>query len=215
MLPAGDASTVDVLGSLLQTKALLNAEREMATTSLSKHRFTMWPTALACCFPLILIILWSGPFDLAFLGVPVLLMIWTCSALLALGIAIFSASTRHWWRAVSTSVLPLATLVVIANAGTVWQLAMDIGERIHFQVMRRSYLEDVSKLPSLGEPRLAIWRWGGFGIGHAVVYDESDEIALPEKSSAWKQRVGGTEVGLCGARGSSLGNHFYLVRTGC
>ena len=187
----------------------------MATTSVSKDRFTTWPTALACCFPLILIILWSGPFDLAFLGVPVLFVIWTCSALLALGIALFSASTRQCWRAVSTSVLPLATLVVIANAGTVWQLAMDVGERIHFQVMRRSYLEDVSKLPSLGEPRFAIWRWGGFGIGHAVVYDESDEIALPEKSPAWKQRVADTEVGSCGAWGYSLGNHFYLVRTGC
>jgi hypothetical protein len=184
-------------------------------TSVSKDRFTMWPTALACCFPLILIILWSGPFDLAFSGVPVLFMAWACSALLALGIAIFSASARDWWRAVSMSVLPLATLVAIANAGTIWPFAMETGERIHFQAMRRSYLEDVSKLPSSGEPRFAMWHWGGFGIGHAVVYDESDEIFLPEQSSAWKKRVADTEVGSCGAWGSSLGNHFYLVRTGC
>jgi hypothetical protein len=82
------------------------------------------------------------------------------------------------------SVLPLATLIAIANAGTIWPLAMETGERIHFQAMRRSYLEDVSKLPSSGEPRFAIWHWGGFVVGHAVVYDESDEIALPEQSSA-------------------------------
>ena len=44
----------------------------MATTSVSKDRFTMWPTALACCFPAILIVIWTGPFDLALLGVPVL-----------------------------------------------------------------------------------------------------------------------------------------------
>jgi hypothetical protein len=187
----------------------------MVTTSVSEDRFTMWPTMLACCFPLILIILWSGPFDLAFLGVPVLFIIWACSALLALGIAIFSARARDWRRAVSISVLSLATLVVIASAGTVWPLAMEIGERIHFQAMRRSYLEDVSKLPSSSEPRFAIWRWGGFGIGHAVVYDESDEIVLPEQSSAWKKRVANTEVGSCGVWGSPLGNHFYLVRTGC
>lgn len=171
------------------------AEREQATTSVRKDRFTMWPTALACCFPAILIVLWTGPFDLAFLGVPVLFMTWACSALLALGITIFSARARDWRRAISMSVLPLATLVAIANAGTIWPLAMETGERIHFQATRRSYLEDVSKLPSSGEPRFAMWHWGGFGIGHAVVYDESDEIFLPEPSSAWKKRVANTEVG--------------------
>jgi hypothetical protein len=187
----------------------------MATTSVSEDRFTMWPIALACCFPAILIILWAGPFDLALLGVPVLFMTWACSALLASGITIFSASARDWRRAVSMSVLPLATLIVIANAGTIWPLAVETGERMHFQTMRRNYLEDVSKLPSSGEPRFAIWQWGGFGVGHAVVYDESDEIALPERSPAWKKRVANTEVGSCGAWGSPLGNHFYLVRTGC
>jgi hypothetical protein len=92
---------------------------------------------------------------------------------------------------------------------------METGERLHFQAMRRSYLEDVSKLSSSGEPRFAMWRRGGFGIGHGVVYDESDEIVLPEPSSAWKKRVANTEVGMCGAGGTPLGNHFYLVRTGC
>jgi len=187
----------------------------MATTSMSTDRFTMWPTALTCCFPLMLIMLWSGPFDLAFLGVPVLLVTWACSALLALGIAIFSARARDLRRAVSMSVLPLATLVIIVNADTVWPLAMETGERLHFQAMRRSYLEEVSKLQSSGEPRFAIWDWGGFVIGHAAVYDESDEIVLAEQSSAWKKRVADTAVGMCGARGSPLGNHFYLVRTGC
>jgi hypothetical protein len=142
-----------------------------------------------------------------------LFMTWACSALIALGIAIFSA--RDWWRAISMSVLPLATLVGIANAGTVWPLAMETGERIHFQAMRRTYLEDVSKLPSSGEPRFARWDWGGFVVGHAVVYDESDEIVLAEQSSAWRKRVADTVVGMCGAWGSPLGNHFYLVRTGC
>jgi hypothetical protein len=99
----------------------------MATTIGSKDRFMMWPTALACCFPVILLILWTGPFDLAFLGVPVLFIAWACSALLALGIAIYSARARDWRRAVSMSVLPLATLVVIANAGT--RLATCNGDR--------------------------------------------------------------------------------------
>lgn len=186
-----------------------------ATISVSNDRFAMWPIALACGFPAVLTLLWSGPFEVSSLGVPVLLLAWVCSALLASGLAFFSARARDWRQAVSMSVLPLVTLALLANAGVIWPLAIEIGERIHFQAARRSYLEDVARLPSSGEPRFALWQWGGFGIGHAVVYDESDEIVLPEQSSAWKKRVANTEVGLCGAWGSSLGGHFYLVRTGC
>jgi hypothetical protein len=175
----------------------------------------VWPTALASCFLLILIILWSGPFDLVFLGVPILFTTWACSALFALGLTIVSVRARDWRRAVSTSILPLVTVIAVVNAGTVWALAIETGDSLHFRVMRRSYLEDVSKLPSLGEPRFAMWRWGGFGAGHAVVYDESDEIARSEQSPAWKKRVADTEVGQCGAWGSALDDHFYLVRTGC
>ena len=122
----------------------------MATTGVIKHRFTAWPTALACGFPLTLIMLWSGPFDLAFVGARLLFMAWACSALLALGIAIFSLSARDWWRAGSMSVLPLATLAVIANAGTVWPLAMQIGEQIHFQAMRRKLSGGCLKAPVAG-----------------------------------------------------------------
>jgi hypothetical protein len=112
------------------------------------------------------------------------------------------------------STLPLATLVAIVNFGVLWRFAAETGERIHFQLMRSSYRDEAEKLSSSG-PRFAIWRWGGFMVGHAVVYDESDEIALPEQSPAWKKRVADTDVGMCGAWGSPLGDHFYLVRTGC
>ncbi len=204
-----------VLGSSHQPRALrLMRNESMATANLGEDRFVVWPAALVCCFSVTLISLWTGPFILAFAGVPILLMIWACSALLALGMAIFSATARNWRRAVSMSILPLVTLVMIANAGTVWPLAIETGERIHFRAMRRSYLEDVSKLALSGEPRFAMWHWGGFVVGHAVVYNESDEIFLPEQSPAWKKRVANTEVS-CGAWGIPLGDHFYLVRTGC
>ncbi|MCP4620777.1 MAG: hypothetical protein GY844_30590 [Bradyrhizobium sp.] len=127
---------------------------------------------------------------------------------------ILSVKARIGRRALSWSILPLVTLIAIGNANLVWPLAIETGERIHFQAMRSTHLEDVSKLP-LGEPRFTFWHWGGFGVGHGVVYDESDEIVLPEQSAAWKKRVAGTEIGVCGAWGTPLGNHFYLVRTGC
>ena len=92
----------------------------MAKKGESNDRLSIWPTAMACCLPLVLIILWSGPFDLAVFGTAVLLMSWACSALLALAMAIFSALSHHWWRAVSMSVLPFVTLVVIVNASSFW-----------------------------------------------------------------------------------------------
>jgi hypothetical protein len=194
----------------------------MATRSVRQDRFTIWPIALACCFPLILLI------DLVPLVVAlVVFIIWACSALLALGIAIFSASVGQWRRAVSMAVLPLVKLVLIANAGTVGPLATEMRYRIHFHAMRRNYLEDVSKLPSSGELRFAVWDWGplepggltlltrGLELHNEVVYDESDEIALPlqERSSTWKKRMADPSVGSCGVL-ESLGNHFYLVRHG-
>jgi len=42
-----------------------------------------------------------------------------------------------WRRTLSAAILPLTVLAAIANAGTVWDFAIDAGERIHFQAMRR------------------------------------------------------------------------------
>lgn len=189
----------------------------MVTANAPKDRFTIWPSVLACGFPAILIILWCLPFDLIFIGGPLLFGAWALSALVVLGMAIFSAKERNWRQAVSFLILPVVTTVVVSNFSAVSSLAMEGGERIHFQLMRSKYVEDIAKLQSSGDPRFALWDWGGFVIGHGVIYDESDEIMLAEKSPAWKKRVANTspEVVACGAWGTALGNHFYLVRIGC
>jgi hypothetical protein len=178
-----------------------------------KDRFTVWPIALACVFPAILVLLWSGPFGLSFAGVPILLFVWAISALAVLVITIVSVWTRDWRRALSRSILPLATLIMIAHADAVWSFAIDTGEKLHFRMERRNYLEDVSKLPT-DKARLQFWNWGGFTISHGVIYDESDEVLLPEQSAAWKSRIEGTEL-VCGVWGEPLDDHFYLVRVGC
>ena len=102
----------------------------------------------------ILIVLWTGPFDLVFAGVAILFIIWMCAFLMTLVMAVLSARVHRWRHALSLLVLPIATLIVVANADCVWLFAIETGEIIHFQAMGRSYLEDVSKLPSAGEPHL-------------------------------------------------------------
>jgi hypothetical protein len=185
------------------------------STAAPKDRFIIWPIALARGFPLLLGGLWAGPFVVAFFGAPILILLWIVSALFASSVGIFEAMHRRWRRALSASILPVVTLLAVLNYETVWLLAIEAGERIHFKLTRQSYLQEISKLPSSGEPRFKLWMWGGFVVGHALVYDESDELPNPEHSQAWKSRVAQTEVGACGAWGTPLGDHFYLVRTGC
>jgi hypothetical protein len=190
----------------------MGVDAKPAASSEESDGLAIWPLALAIGFPALLILIWTGPFDLAFVGAPIILWVWTLAALVALS----SAPSGEWRRAISMSVLPLASLVAILNASTFWYFAIDAGERTHFQLMRSSYLGQIAKLPADGEPRFAIWNWGGFVVGHAAVYDESDEIVLPmeKRSLAWKKRVASTELS-CGVWGAPVGDHFYIVRTGC
>jgi hypothetical protein len=181
-----------------------------------RDSFSIWPAAITIAGPVGLIFLWSCPFDVVFMGAPMLLVIWGLAAIVALAVAIESAVQHAWKRAMSAVVLPLAVLAALLNLNAVWMHAIEAGEQIHFRVMRASYLAQVAKLPTDNGPRLAIFRWGGFVISHAVVYDESDEIVLSaaQQSAAWKARIAGTELE-CGVWGSPVGDHFYLVRMGC
>jgi hypothetical protein len=190
-------------------------ERERGHDEVSEDRFTVWPIALACCFPAILIILWAGPFNPASLGVPVLFMTWACSASLALGIAIVSASVRDWRRAVSMSVLPLATLIVIARTGTIRPFAVEIGERIHFQAMRGSYLENVSTLSSSGEPGLPYGNGEDLQSGMPLSTTRAMKSHCRSNRQLGRRRLRIPRSDRVVRWGASLGNHFYLVRTGC
>src|SRR2546425_1889654 len=120
------------------------------------NAMAIWPFVLTCIFPIILVFVWSGPFDLAMLGAPILFIIWANAALFALVFAIFSAIERTWRRSVSMLILPLVSLAALVNFGPVWSFAMDTGEGLHFQFMRANYLAQVAKLPADQGPRLAV-----------------------------------------------------------
>ena len=53
---------------------------------------------------------------------------------------------------------------------------------------------------------LKLFSWGGFGVGHGVVYDDSDQVLLPSdrQSDEWKQRAKGSELD-CGVWGKPVG----------
>jgi len=193
-----------------------SADNFAAMPSKSADGILYWPIALALGWPVILVLVWSAPFDFTFVAAPLVMLLWAISVVAGLVIAVTSAYRRVWLRMLSSSVLPLTGLVVGLNIADLWGLAATAGDELHVLVMRPSYLREISALPS-DQSRFAIFNWGGFVVSHAVVYDESDEIALPDAqhSDAWRKRVKGTEIE-CGVIGfNPAGGHFYIVRLGC
>jgi hypothetical protein len=93
------------------------------------------------------------------------------------------------------------------------------GEYIHFRLMRATYLAEIAAMPAATEPRLRVFllsQDGWFSITnyHLVVYDESDEVALPEaqRSPAWQARVSDTPLESGVPYVAPQGEHFYIVR---
>ncbi len=179
-------------------------------------RVLSWEVMLALFWPSALILVWSGPFDLAFFGAALVILLWALSGFIVLSFVLAYATAKAWRSALSASVMPAMTLLAFLNLGFVWGTAIWSGDHLHLWIMRASYMREIAGVPPNHEPKLIYFPWGGFVIGHGVVYDESDEIARPEheRSAGWRSRAAGTELG-CGIEEEPAGGHFYIVRTGC
>lgn len=98
---------------------------------------------------------------------------------------------RRWKRVLS---LLAAPFVVFALFWTLGSAGID-ARHARFELNKPYYLEQIATLPE-NTPRFKVFEWGEVG-GPAVqngfffiVYDESDEIALPaeQRSSDWRAR---------------------------
>lgn len=180
-------------------------------------RMLYLPIVLTIVWPLAFIAVWSGPFGLAFFGAPLVLLFWAMSAAVALAVAIGCALGRAWRPCLAMLLLPLTAVLAGLNLQFVWRAGQEAGDYVHFYVMRPLYLSEISRLPA-DQPRLVVYNWGGLlpMISHGVVFDESDEIALPkgERSDAWKKRADRSEVE-CVLAYTPVGGHFYLVSLDC
>jgi hypothetical protein len=99
---------------------------------------------------------------------------------------IVNAMRRRWRRAISVLAAPIL-------AGSFFALLIHFRvtpDLIRFELWRSNYLSQAAALPATDDgPRLKVWSWGGTGgagvtnIEKLLVYDDSDQIALPP--SAW------------------------------
>ncbi len=184
-----------------------------------------WPIVLTFLWPLAFIAILSGPFDLAVVGIWPLLLLWGLSAALALVFLIDFTTKRDWLRASAMLPLPLTVVLAIVTAFFNTDFAIYIINRarddLQLLVTLPTYSREISNLPHQEGPRIATFLWrdlNGFGVAlgyEFLVYDESDEIALPaeKRSSAWNKNAGSDlECKLTGVYHAF--GHYYFVGHG-
>jgi hypothetical protein len=185
------------------------------------HRVVRWPAIVALALPATLIVLRAPPLASGFLYFIVmlaLLVVASLAAVSALPFAVEAAWFGRWRRAASFAVLPVLALSAALLPWSFLRLLDEVGDTLHFQLARPYYQSVVAALPETGAPKLAVFDWGGVMIAsHGVVYDESDEVALPpeRQSRAWQARASRTTLSCEGYFVAPLGAHFYLGEFSC
>jgi hypothetical protein len=184
-----------------------------------------WPIVLTFLWPLALIAILSGPFGLAVTGIWPVLLLWGLSAALALVFLIDFTTKRDWLRASAMLPLPLTVVLAIVTASFNTDFAIYVINRarddLQLLVTLPTYSREISNLPHQDGPRIATFVWrdlNGFGLAlgyEFLVYDESDEIALPpeKRSAVWKKNAGSDlECKLTGVYHAF--GHYYFVGHG-
>jgi hypothetical protein len=113
--------------------------------------------------------------------------------------------------------LPIALLVVALDPTRFVRGCVYLGDVIHFVVRKPYYDQQIAALPA-GQPRLVVFDWGGTSwTSFGLVYDESDQVALPKgrQSADWLAQASHSELS-CGGYGvQSLWDHYYLASFPC
>jgi hypothetical protein len=101
---------------------------------------------------------------------------------------------RRWRRTVSVIVAPIAVASFFALL-IHFHVTPDL---IRFELWRSGYLSQAAEPSGTGDsPHLKVWGWGGTGgagvgnIEKLLVYDDSDQIALPPSawSPEWREKA--------------------------
>jgi hypothetical protein len=197
------------------------------TVAVTDNRILYWPAALAVGWPLVIVLLWlifemstvlqfvSRNFAiitfvpwwfLLFAGLGLASM-WVGSVAIACKLMIRAALARHWRMALSTAILPLAFLLVLPNVPFLWNEIGTPGEYLAFSFGYPLYLRRLEERTGT-KPWFAVWADWPYD-DHAVLYDETDEIAADHQSEAWKKKAKANGVICCKHR--HVMGHWYYV----
>jgi hypothetical protein len=178
--------------------------------------------SLALASALMLVVIDATPFATNFAYalylVPSLMVVWAVIGLWSTALFIRFARRRSWKQSFVPGLLMTVSILVAFNFFPVVRGCNYLGGALRFALTRSYYDHQVALLPADDIPRLAVFSWGGMiWSSRGVVYDESDEIALPpgQQSAAWKANphLGELSCGKWDAR--RLWAHYYLVAFPC
>src|SRR6202020_2855856 len=165
------------------------------------YRLLRWVAAIGLGVPIALIAFAASPlgpnFIYVVLGIPALLFLWGIAGLAALIVSIRSAMRKEWRRCVMAAILPVVLLIVAFDPVRFVRSCDYLGDVIHFIAMRSTYDRTIAALPADQRPRLAVFDWGGMSFAsHGLVYDETDQVALPKgrQSADWLAEASHTEL---------------------
>jgi hypothetical protein len=160
----------------------------------------------------------GGNFFYVVIGIPGLLLLWNAAAIWSAVLCVLNA-TRHCWRSAwVAAALPLVAAAAAFDIGGFVRGCNYAGDVLHFVVARPYYDRVIASLPAADEPRLAVFSWGGMSFAsRGLVYDESDEVALPpgRRSAAWIANSHRAELACDGYSVRPLWSHFYLASFSC
>lgn len=172
--------------------------------------------------PAILVLLAASPLGTNFVyvmtGIPTLLLIWTALGLWSLIRCFAFVMSRRWRLSALAFVLPVVVCLAGLNFWSFVRGCNYLGDVLHFVVARPYYEHIIAHLPPDGRPRLVVFNWGGMiWASSGLVYDESDEVALPpgRQSARWlaDPRLAELSCGNFGVR--PLWSHYYLASFPC
>jgi len=177
-----------------------------------------WGTGI----PLLLVLMAASPLGTDFLyviaGIPFLLLLWTVAASWSLVLCVVFAVRRQWRSSLQSAVLPVIVCVAGLHQFSFVRQCNYLGDVLHFVVARPYYEHVIANLPYNGHSRLAVFNWGGMiWASTGLVYDQSDEVALPpgKQSATWLANPALAELS-CGNFGvRPLWAHYYLVSFPC
>jgi hypothetical protein len=185
-------------------------------------RLLPWVAAIGLGVPIALVTFAASPlgpnFFYVLVGIPALLLLWVIAGLVALIVSIRSAMQRAWRRCVLAAILPVILLIFAFDPVRFVRSCDYAGDVIHFVAMKASYDRTIAALPADQRPRLAVFDWGGMSFAsHGLVYDETDQVALPKgsQSADWLAQAGHTELSCEGYGVRALWDHYYLADFPC
>jgi hypothetical protein len=151
-------------------------------------------------------------------GIPALLFAWAVLALWSLVLFVVFVIRSRWRLSALAAVLPVVVCVAGLDFWSFVRGCNYLGDVLHFVVALPYYDHIVARLPRNERPRLAVFNWGGMiWASSGLVYDESDEVALPpgKQSAKWLADPRLAELS-CGNFGvQPLWSHYYLVSFPC